>query len=210
MTNLYVGDVSQDGYLNGTVFTPYAGTKTALPIAVEFQRLYKFIAVGGSSTRCTFVEIIKTGGRRLVSEYTRRAAWGPFEYLPAQDVDSVQIYYKTNGDTTTGLSFIDITVDNFIAEKSFTLSKVFTGLTDIPASSLNIDLDPNAERLLILDRSNGSRLYYGKANSPTVKITLPAKYSVDPVLTCIILDDDLAYTGAILDGVIAEITDLSK
>ena len=210
MTNLYVGDVSQDGYLNGTVFTPYAGTKTSLPIDVEFQRLYEFIAVGGVSTRCTFVEILKNGERRLASEYTRRQQWGPFEYSPDLDVASVQIYYKTTSDTTTGLSFIDITIDSFIVENKINLSKLFTGLTDIPASTLNIDLDPNAERLLILDRSNASRLFYGKVNSDFVKVTLPAKFSIDPLLTCIILDDDLAYTGAILDGVIAETIDLSQ
>ncbi|KAA1165487.1 hypothetical protein EU508_00710 [Pseudoalteromonas fuliginea] len=213
MTNLYRGDFEPYGYIfyngSGTGYSADAGTRTTLPIYVESFRSYKFIPVGGTASRCRCIEILKNGDRRDYNEYSD-GNWTEHEYSPRQDVEAIQIYYKTDGDTATGLNFIDITIDSFISENVLKTTTVKTGLTAIPAAKLNIDLDPDAERLLILDRSNANRLYYGKVSSLNESITLPAKYGVDPLLTCIIFDDNLTYTGAILDGVIAEITDLSQ
>lgn len=213
MTNLFVGDKSPDGYIfyngSGTGYTASPGSKTSLPIEVATGRLYEFYPVGGSSTRCRCVEILKSGQRRDYNVYGD-VAWTKQEYSPARDVYAIEIYYKRSSDTATGLNFIDVTIDSFTSENVLKTTTVKTGLTAIPASKLNIDLDPDAERLIILDRDSANRLYYGKVDQPFISLTLPAKYGIDPLLTCIILDDNLAYTGAILDGVIAEITDLSQ
>lgn len=213
MTNLFVGDKSPDGYIfyngNGTGYSAEPGAKTSLPIDVKVGRIYKFSSVGGTSTRCRCVEILKNGQRRDYAKYPD-VAWTEYEYSPAYDVSSIEIYYKRPSEDVTGLNFIDATIDSFTSEHIFQTTTVKTGLTAIPAAKLNIDLDPDAERLIILDRDSAKRLYYGKVDQPFISLTLPAKYGIDPLLTCIILDDNLAYTGAILDGVIAEITDLSQ
>lgn len=213
MTNLFVGDFSPDGYIfydgSGTGYTETPGAKTSLPIEVTPGRLYKFYPVGGSSSRCRCVEILNNGARRDYQAYPD-GNWTERDYSPSQDVSAIQIYYKNATDTVTGLNFIDVTIDRFIAENILQTTTIKTGLTATPASKLNIDLDPDAERLIILDRESAKRLYYCKVSAPFIEIILPAKYGVDPLLTCIILDDNLAYTGGILDGVIAEITDLSQ
>jgi len=212
MTNLFVGNVSPDGYIiydgSGTGYTADPGSKTSLPIEVTPGRLYKFYPVGGSSSRCRCVEILNNGARRDYRAYTD-TNWTERDYSPSQDVSAIQIYYKRSSDTATGLNFIDVTIDSFTSENVLKTTTVKTGLTATPASKLNIDLDPDSERLLILDRESANRLYYCKVNALSIEIILPAKYGIDPLLTCIILDDNLAYTGAILDGVIAEVTDLS-
>ncbi|EGI72984.1 hypothetical protein PH505_ba00530 [Pseudoalteromonas distincta] len=213
MTNLYSGDFEPYGFIyyngSGTGYYENAGTRTTLPIYVESFRIYKFIPVGGTSSRCRCIEILKNGDRRDYTEYSD-GNWTEHEYSPRQDVEAIQIYYKDVGDTATGLNFIDVTIDSFTSENVLKTTTVKTGLTAIPAAKLNIDLDPDAERLIILDRNSAKRLYYGKVDQPFISLTLPAKYGIDPLLTCLILDDDLAYTGAILDGVIAEIADLSQ
>jgi hypothetical protein len=213
MTNLFIGDYSPDGYIfydgNGTGYTESSGTKTSLPIEVTAGRLYKFFPVGGTSTRCRCIEILQSGQRRDYDEYPD-GSWTERFYTPRQDVSAIQIYYKNTSDTATGLSFIDVTIVSFTTENTLVTTTVKTGLTATPAAMLSIDLDPDAERLVILNRESAKRLYHCKINKPSIAITLPVKYAIDPLLTCIILDDNLAYTGAILDGVIAEITDLSQ
>lgn len=213
MTNLYRGDFEPHGYINyngnGTGYYVDAGTRTSLPIYVENFRVYKFTPVGGTASRCRCIEILKDGHRRDYNKYPD-GNWTERKYSPRQDVEAIQIYYRTDGDTATGLKFIDVTIDSFISENVLKTTTVKTGLTAIPAAKLNIGLDPDAERLIILDRESAKRLYYCKVSAPFIEIILPAKYGVDPLLTCIILDDNLAYTGGILDGVVAEITDLSQ
>lgn len=213
MTNLFVGNVSPNGFIfydgSGTGFTEYTEARTTLPIQVTPGRLYKFTPIGGTASRCRCVEILESGARRDYEKYPD-GNWTERYYTPSQGVAAIQIYYKWTSDTATGLNFIDVTVDSFTSENVLKTTTVKTGLTAISAAKLNIDLDPDAERLIILDRESAKRLYYCKVSAPFIEIILPAKYGVDPLLTCIILDDNLAYTGAILDGVIAEITDLSQ
>lgn len=213
MTNLYTGDFSPDGYIfyngSGTGYTETRGTKTTLPIAVATNRLYKFNPVGGTSSRCRCIEILKNGGRRDYQVYPD-GGWTEYEYVPDDDVAAIQIYYRGTVDTATGLNFIDVTVDSFSADYFIMSEIAIRTLTAIPAAKLEIDLDPDAERLIILDRESAQRLYFCKINELTKVITLPLKYALNPLLTCIILDNNLAYTGAILDGVRAEVTDLSQ
>ncbi|WP_024604957.1 MULTISPECIES: hypothetical protein [unclassified Pseudoalteromonas] len=213
MTNLFTGDHTPYGYysFNGTGnnYIQSSGTRTSLPIEVESGKLYSIKPLGGISTRFYLIEILNNGGR-IEHPDTESSAWSEKKYVANENVKFVQIYYKRTSDTATGLSFFDITIDELISINSFMSSKVFTGLVSTPASKVTIDLDPNADRLIILDRESANRLYYCKITQSNITVKLPIKYGIAPLLTCIILDDNLAYTGAILDGVIAEITDLSQ
>lgn len=213
MTNLFTGDKTPYGYysFNGTgnSYIESSGTRTSLPIEVESGRVYSIKPSGGTSTRFYLIETLYNGDR-VEYQDTESTSWSEKIYSPNYNVKRVEIYYKRTSDNAAGLSFFDITIDELTSINSFIPINVFTGLVSTPASKVTIDLDPNAERLIILDRESANRLFYCKTTQPTITVTLPIKYGTDPLLTCIILDDNLAYTGAILDGVIAEITDLSQ
>lgn len=95
--------------------------------------------------------------------------------------------------------------------------KLFSSVTIPPASYqavLNIDCDINAERIVILDRYN-FRVVYTDVNivrdiANIVQIRVPFDYSSTNDLLIGILDDDRIYDTVFMDGIKAEIIDVTK
>lgn len=55
---------------------------------------------------------------------------------------------------------------------------------------LELDLDPNATRVLVQNRDDLSVVWHAPVTvNPTVTITTPLKYTIDPLLTVTIFDD---------------------
>ncbi|MDR8523483.1 hypothetical protein [Shewanella fidelis] len=71
---------------------------------------------------------------------------------------------------------------------------------------LELDVDPLAERMMIMNRVTAAVYYMGKTD---IKVRyVPQSLAVDANLMVIILDDDREYTAAIADGVKAEMIDI--
>ncbi|TMP27211.1 hypothetical protein CWB99_15960 [Pseudoalteromonas rubra] len=73
---------------------------------------------------------------------------------------------------------------------------------------LQINIDPYASRLLILDRHTNKLIAALKPNGARVRRFMPAQYTIDPKLMVIMLDDTKVYNAAIVDHVQAQIVDL--
>lgn len=80
-----------------------------------------------------------------------------------------------------------------------------------PLSLIQVDMDVNAERVMILNRDTGGLVYLGLAPTNNVlKRLFPIKYSVTSDLLVGILDDDKVYNCKFLDGVTAELVDANS
>ncbi|MGX9460628.1 hypothetical protein ACWXWU_05215 [Shewanella sp. A14] len=72
---------------------------------------------------------------------------------------------------------------------------------------LNVDVDIDAERLVVLDRVYLTTLVNKQIAASTFKIMLPSKYMIDSNLLVGIIDDDGEYNCQFIDGVSAEVID---
>jgi hypothetical protein len=69
-------------------------------------------------------------------------------------------------------------------------------------SILEIQTDASSERLMITERHTGNVLWHVRTNGgKTIKRIVPLKYSADPLLMCILFDDNFESNAAIMDGV---------
>jgi hypothetical protein len=76
-------------------------------------------------------------------------------------------------------------------------------------SLISVDADPEAERLMILDRATGELVKNTKATSNTI-CWLPYEAATNNKFMVIILDDNAAFNAAIADNVVAELIDITK
>mgnify|MGYP003626858256 CR=1 FL=1 len=75
-------------------------------------------------------------------------------------------------------------------------------------SRLQLDIDPLAERLLVLNNRQFNVLHASKIKlGGLVNIILPAIYATTGELSVIIFDDNQEYNAAIVDGVKPELID---
>jgi hypothetical protein len=73
---------------------------------------------------------------------------------------------------------------------------------------IEVDVDSDAERVMIIDRTTGALLYHSFTNSSGFfKKVVPLKYSLANNIMVGILDDDGVYNCAFIDGVRAESVD---
>jgi hypothetical protein len=91
--------------------------------------------------------------------------------------------------------------------KSVITSRVFTAKKIRNVGLLEIKTDAAGERLQIFDRNSGELIWHGKSSTEVTKRVLPLKYTIDPILMCVLLDDNLDNNAAIMDGVKAKIID---
>lgn len=94
---------------------------------------------------------------------------------------------------------------------SMTINPIFTDIAPKLAAFLKVDADPAATRLSVINRFNllnvHSQLLIGET---IIGLILPQSYSVDPILSCIIFDDNLINDAKIVDHVQAQLIDLSN
>lgn len=69
------------------------------------------------------------------------------------------------------------------------------------AAFLEVDTDPNSERIQVFDRKNADLKHHQRTLGGVIKAILPLKYSINPDLMCTLLDDDNEFNGAIIDNV---------
>jgi hypothetical protein len=77
-------------------------------------------------------------------------------------------------------------------------------------SFLEINADPAAERLQILNRLNGELVAHRRVNSGNTQVFLPLDYSSSSTLMCVMLDDNSEFNAAIVDNVQPILVDLIK
>lgn len=84
-------------------------------------------------------------------------------------------------------------------------------LGPIHRAVLNLDIDPAAERYVVLDRRTMVSLSHG-INPPTnhIRVILPKIYSTAPYSLVGIVDDNAQYNAKFLDGVTLESVDLAS
>ncbi len=81
-------------------------------------------------------------------------------------------------------------------------------LAVINQAVLTIDADPDAERVLIMDRNTAETIYsFTYQSNKQLKFVVPTIYSVNPDLLVGILDDNRVYNTKFVDGVKAELID---
>ncbi|MEK0162140.1 hypothetical protein WLQ65_23830 [Pseudoalteromonas piscicida] len=69
-------------------------------------------------------------------------------------------------------------------------SSIFCGPVLNTVGLLELDVDPNATRIMVQDRLNGNIIYHGALlGEPMLKVLTPAKFSLDPALMVTIFDD---------------------
>ncbi|WP_137225797.1 hypothetical protein [Shewanella sp. MEBiC00475] len=73
---------------------------------------------------------------------------------------------------------------------------------EIIRSKLEVDADPLAERILIIDRSDSIVINVMFRSGFTI---LPIAYSTTKLLTLLMIDNDKQYNGAVVDGVSCEL-----
>jgi hypothetical protein len=73
---------------------------------------------------------------------------------------------------------------------------------DMFRAKLEVDADPLAERIIILDRATSTLINVMFASG---FIILPAEFATTKLLTILMLDDNLEYNGVVLDGVTCEL-----
>ncbi|MDK1288487.1 hypothetical protein [Pseudoalteromonas umbrosa] len=217
MTNLFIGNVEPDGYISGDKFYEFPDAKTSLPIAVTEFKLYTAKPVGGTSIRFRLLETMNDGSIRANSEYPD-GAWTERDYIPGSGVTHVQIYYGHETDTATGLMFIEAP-PRIVTAHGVVSSITVSGNKPAFSSKLEIDVDSNAERVMLFDRLSGelkhnllmkNNAVASSQDSHSVTVILPLNYSQSQSLTCVVVDDNLEYSGAIMDGVQCEISDLTQ
>jgi len=76
-------------------------------------------------------------------------------------------------------------------------------------SLIEVNADPESERLMIIDRKSGSLVANIKASSKSI-CWLPVDASTSSKFMVIILDDNEIYNAAIVDNVIPELVDIIK
>lgn len=69
------------------------------------------------------------------------------------------------------------------------------------AAFLEVDTDPNSERIQVFDRKNADLKHHQRTFGGVIKAILPLEYSINPDLMCTLLDDDNEFNGAIMDNV---------
>jgi hypothetical protein len=73
-------------------------------------------------------------------------------------------------------------------------------------SLLEVDIDPKAERFLVLDRRDFSQIYFGiRPTRGVVKILLPVSLSTGNFLLVGIIDDTSEFNAKFLDSVKLEL-----
>lgn len=81
-------------------------------------------------------------------------------------------------------------------------------LAVINQAVLTIDADPDAERVLIMDRITAETIYnFNYQSNKQLKFIVPLIYSVNADLLVGILDDNRVYNTKFVDGVKAELID---
>ncbi|MBQ4836035.1 hypothetical protein [Pseudoalteromonas luteoviolacea] len=212
MTNLFKGNVVPSGYLNvsgsSVSFNELAGVETSLPIPVTPFATYNVQPDGGTATRFRIREFMSDGTERGNSSYSD-GAWTEYAYIPGAGVASVQIYYKNTSDTATGLIFKKAGVKTIDTNGNVN-SLVVSNLVPVHASKLSIDADPSAERLMLIDRNTGELLQHRLLDTQFLTLTLPLKYSQEQSISCLVFDNELVYSGGIMDGVQCESADLAQ
>jgi hypothetical protein len=73
---------------------------------------------------------------------------------------------------------------------------------DIFRSKLGVDIDPLAERVLIIDRDDSTVI---NVMFKSGVVILPLVYSATKLLTLLMIDNDREYNGAVIDGVLCEL-----
>jgi len=69
------------------------------------------------------------------------------------------------------------------------------------AGFLEVDTDPNSERIQIFDRKTAVLKHHQRTLGGVIKIILPAEHAVDANLMCALLDDSGEFNGSIADSV---------
>jgi len=83
-------------------------------------------------------------------------------------------------------------------------------LAPILVSFLEVNVDPAAERLQILNRFNGELIAHRGVNGGNAHVFLPLDYSLSNTLMCVMLDDNGEFNAAIADNVQPMLIDLVK
>ncbi|MDT3281684.1 hypothetical protein [Shewanella scandinavica] len=77
-----------------------------------------------------------------------------------------------------------------------------------PLGLVTVDMDINAERLMIIDRNTGEVINNTiRSSTSVVKLLVAISYTTSNRLLVGILDDSLVYDCKFVDGVMAEIVD---
>jgi hypothetical protein len=86
---------------------------------------------------------------------------------------------------------------------------IVTNALPIYVSLLSLDMDTNAERFLVINRVT-LNIEFSALVSPTgiAKKIMPVGFSSSSDLIIMILDDDLTYNAAVVDGVKLELVDI--
>ncbi|MDK2598667.1 hypothetical protein [Pseudoalteromonas obscura] len=220
MTNLFTGNAIPSGYIsysgNDAIFHELANVETTRPISVEQAKMYRVTPDGGTASRFRIRETLTDGTSRANKEFAD-GNWTEHLYLAGNGVVSIEIYYKNTSDTATGIVFVE-TAAKTVDAKGFVNSMTVANLVPAFASKLEIDAGSNSERVMVFDRLNGELLdnvlisgnsIAETVGGHTIQITLPAKYALGPSITCVLIDDNLEFSGAIMDGVQCELIDLT-
>ncbi|KAF7787204.1 hypothetical protein PRUB_a4084 [Pseudoalteromonas rubra] len=218
--NLFSGNTEPSGYLsysgNSVTFVELANVATSLPILVEPGKIYRVTPDGGTASRFRLRENLE-GGASRANASVADGNWTEHFYVAGADVVTVEIYYKNTTDTATGLVFVEAEAKP-IEATGFVGSIGAPNLIPAFAARLELDLDKKAERVILFDRQSGEMLdhFFVKPMSSAsvdgylVNVTLPVKYSLGPSVTCVLFDDNLDYSGAVMDGIQCDVTDLSS
>lgn len=76
---------------------------------------------------------------------------------------------------------------------------------------LKVSTDAASERLQLINRNNGELVWHVRTDGgETIKLLLPVKYAIDPLLLCVLFDDSFANNAAVIDGVQCELIDASS
>lgn len=76
-----------------------------------------------------------------------------------------------------------------------------------PQALITVDVDPSAERLLIINRTTLEVLAHKRVDGGVHKIIMPMKYATTNDIAVLIFDDDLDYNVVAVDGVQLQIID---
>ncbi|OUL59271.1 hypothetical protein B1199_03100 [Pseudoalteromonas ulvae] len=80
----------------------------------------------------------------------------------------------------------------------------------VPASLLHLDVDPNAERFMVIDRKTAALLYHSKTLGQSIhKVVFPLQYSIPDASLCVLLfDDDREFESKMADHILCDTVDL--
>ncbi|MFK3859283.1 MULTISPECIES: hypothetical protein [Pseudoalteromonas] len=71
----------------------------------------------------------------------------------------------------------------------------------LPLSFIDIDCDPSAERIIIVNRKNFELIAHKRIEQSRFTAILKFEYSISNDLMCIMLDDNNEFSAAIADNV---------